>query len=331
MKHLIKTFVILTVIIALLPALPLLFSHKAQEILPAPVADEQSSAVYEGGELLVFDKAKGEVIALSEREYTLGALLCEMPASYEIEALKAQAVACHTYALHVKALREKTPDESLKGAYFSVDSSALSGYMDEAAARGYFGESFEEYYTKAQRAVDETLRELLYYDNAPIAACYHAISPGRTENSEVVFSSVTPYLTSVDSSWDKKAEGYESVVRFTPTELSELISTGCNDFVSSGDPSAWLGTSERTDAGTVTSFSLCSREFRGTELREYLGLRSAAFECSYLDGMFVFTVHGYGHGVGMSQNGANELAKTGADYRSILSHYYTGAALTSVA
>ena len=332
MKQKILLFLVFTALIALAPAVSLLGGASADKAEPvsAAASPEASAAepVRAGEELILLDAASGELIHLNERDYAVGAVMCEMPASYESEALAAQALASRSYALYVKALREKEPLPELNGAHFSVNTATLEGYMAPEQARGLWGARYDEYFAKVCAAVDATMGEALTYKGAPTAACYHAISPGATENSENVFSSALPYLVSVDSSWDKAAPDYETTATFTPAALEDLLRLGEGTFAAAGEPSGWLGASRSTASGTVLSLEICSREFTGVKLREYLSLRSAAFEVEYLNDEFVFTVRGYGHGVGMSQFGANELAKSGKTHAEILAHYYHGASVT---
>ncbi|MDO4565819.1 MAG: SpoIID/LytB domain-containing protein [Oscillospiraceae bacterium] len=328
MKHKLLLFLAFILLIALAPAVSLIGGAVPAPESPAGEAQpamSEAPVVHEGETLLVLDEATGEVLTLSEREYALGALMCEMPALYETEALKAQALACRSYALYVKALREASPLPELNGAYFTVNTDSLTGYMEPGQAKGLWGAQYEAYLAKMQAAVDETMSERLLYEGAPIAACYHAISGGYTEASENIFASPLPYLVSVESAWDREAEGWKSRAVFTPATLEDLIRQKDAAFTVSGEPSGWLGGSRKSQAGTVLSITICAREFTGAELREMLSLRSAIFDVEYINYEFMFTVYGYGHGAGMSQYGANAMAKQGASHEQILEYYYTGA------
>jgi stage II sporulation protein D len=339
MKRKLGPLILFALLIALVPALALLAGSETPQTGTAPPSqtaqpepgDEPSAGVlYEGGTLTVFDEATGQPLTLSEREYLLGAVMCEMPALYEPEALKAQVVACHTYALCVQSMRQSDPDPALMGAAFAVNSETLTGYMTKERAQQIYGARFEEYYTKMEQAVDAVLRDILTYNGEPISACYHAISPGRTEASENIFVTALPYLVSVDSSYDKTAEGYLSTATFTPGELEDVLRLYDKEFTRVGETAQWLGDAQVSEAGTVLSQRICGRDYAGTTLREIFGLRSPAFELRYDGEQFVFEVKGYGHGVGMSQNGANGLAKEGKTYVEILAHYYPGAVLTQL-
>ncbi len=336
MKQVISLIVIFALFIALTPIIALLAPDKsvgggladpAPSATVDPVQTAPATEKYEGGSLVLLDEATGQTLTVTERDYVIGAVLCEMPALYEIEALKAQAVAAHTYALFVKQLRETSPLIELQGASFTVNTATFTGYMSKAQAKSHFGNDFDAYYTKIEQAVDAVMTETLQYDGRLISACYHAISPGRTENSENVFASSAPYLTGVDSSWDTTAEKYETTVDLTASELNDLLRIGKKGFETSGDPATWLGDRQATEAGTVTLQNICGVSFTGVELRTMLALRSAAFDISYANNTFTFKVRGYGHGVGLSQYGANCMAKEGKTYAEILAHYYQGAVL----
>ena len=332
MKQKIGPMVLFALLIAFTPALALLSGRG-----PALENTENNNYAvppegrYEGGEIIVFDEAAGQTLTLTEREYVLGALVCEMPALYEPEALKAQAVAIHTYALNVVQSSEASPDPELEGAAFKVNTALYLGYTTAQNAEKIYGGSFGEYYTKMENAVDAVMGEMLTYNGEPISACYHAISPGRTEASENVFVSALPYLVSVDSSFDATAEDFLSQKNLTANELEDVLRAHDAGFSPAGEPAAWAGAASTTEAGTVLTQSICGREYAGTKLRELFGLRSAAFTLTYSDGEFVFSVKGYGHGVGLSQYGANYLAKEGKTYSEILAHYYPGAVLTAAA
>ncbi len=339
MKQLLGLVLIFALFILLTPAIALISPDRSAAggtpgdlFQTAENQDGSADAPADQGEMLVvLNEADGQLLQLTMREYLIGAVTCEMPALYEPEALKAQAVAAHTYALYVQQMREASPLPELMGASFTVDTSSYTGYMTREQAELHFGADFDTYYTKIEQAVDAVLQETLQYDGQLISACYHAISPGRTENSENVFSSALPYLVSVDSEWDKTSPDYETTAVFTPSELDDLLRLGRSDFAASGDAASWLGDYAVTEAGTVTRMTICGTDFTGTELRSLLGLRSAAFTAAYADGEFTFTVHGYGHGVGMSQYGANCLAQQGKSYAEILAHYYPGTELVSSA
>ena len=255
----------------------------------------------------------GKVSEFSREDYIFGVVAAEMPALYHEEALKAQAVAAYTFACSKKA-QNKDLDYDITSDY-TIDQS----FITEAAAREKWGDKADEYIEKIKKAVNDTKGEMIYYDGAPITAFYHAISGGKTEDCKNVWGSERPYLKSVVSEGDKLAKNYQSEAVFTTEELKEKLA---KEIKLSGEPEAYFGKVTRTDAGTVTSITVCSKELSGFTIQSLLSLRSANFEVKVADGKFTFTVYGAGHGVGMSQNGANYMAKQGSDYKEILTHYY---------
>ena len=316
-------YAVYVLLIALLPAIALLFAPESGA--DAPQTGDTGTEASDTETVTVYDTGADKTFALSMREYLIGALACEMPASYEQEALRAQAVALHSYALYMQ--RTKTGD----GADFEVNGSLCRGYIDSAGRSALYGAAAAEYEAKLETAAVAALPYILTYDGEPIAACFFAISSGRTETAADVFGKALPYLISVDSQWDTAAEGYRETASFTSSELTDLLHAARKDFSVSGEPDGWVGEIVRSDSGAALRVTVCGSVFTGAELRTALSLRSANFTCEYADGSFTFTTLGYGHGVGMSQYGANCMAKEGSTFDAILAHYYSGATLAKVA
>lgn len=281
--------------------------------------------------VLLFHSVSGEVEELSMEEYVTGAVLAEMPASFHEEALKAQAVACRTYAARQKLRETLSPTDELCGAHLSDDSSKHQAYFSEKQARAFYGDSYEEYYGKVSGAVKEVSGEVLVYEGEPIIAAFHSMSGGRTENSAAVWGGQLDYLVAVDSTSDMKCTDFRSEKTYTAKELSARITSRYPEAELKGDKSGWVTVIDRTASGTVTSVIVGNKAMSGTELREILNLRSACFDVSYNEeNGFVFVTRGYGHGVGMSQYGANAMAENGSSYAEILGHYYRGTELIRV-
>ncbi len=264
------------------------------------------------------------VVELEEREFLIRTLAYEMPPTYHTEALKAQAVAAYTYHARRRALQRETPDPTLKGADFAVTDVTFPGNYSSEALRRRWGDSYDLHYNKLCAAVDAVLGKTVCYDGALIDACYFAISSGTTEDAATLWGSEVPYLRSVASPGDTLSPQYETKVSFTPAQLAETLSNPEGLTVDqTADPAGWLGEASRSAAGTVTALPVQGTPVTGTRLRELLELRSACFTVAYGDGQFTFTVRGYGHGVGMSQYGADYLARQGYTYEEILKYYYT--------
>ena len=325
-------FLMLTV---LMPALALLPAKSGEAPAPQssfPAADEPAQEILPQQEaeqtVTVWDEATGSPVTLGMRQYLISALLCEMPLTFHDEALKAQVVAAHSYALYCTALRRAQPMDELQGAAFSVNSAACEGLMSEQQAKARFGSSYYLSVEKAAAIVDSVLPLLLTYEGEPIAAAYHAISAGRTEQSGNVWSTALPYLVSVDSDADRLAEGYESSVSVSLTEFCSALHALNAAFSPQGDPATWIQDLQRSEAGYVLQLSVCGVPFTGTQLRQAFSLRSSCFSLQLTDEQAVFTVYGYGHGVGMSQTGADAMARAGSSFSEILAHYYPGTQLT---
>ena len=258
----------------------------------------------------------GKVEKIGRTEYLFGTVASEMGADCPAEALKAQAVACYTYALYRK-------NENSDKDYDLTDSPDTDQkYQSRAALMQKWGDNAEKYAAAVDSAVSQTLGYVITdADGAPILAAYHAVSSGRTESAQVVWGQDYDYLQPVESIGDLLSPDYLSVRKFTEAELAEKLS---EKVALTGDASAWIGGGDYSDSGTVISYTFGGTKIDGSYIRDALGLRSAAFDVSYKDGEFVFNVKGWGHGVGMSQYGARYLASTGSTFVEILSHYYTG-------
>lgn len=265
-----------------------------------------------------------KTLTLSLRDYIIGVVAAEMPAAYEKEALKAQAAASITLARRKMQTADLTdlPD----GAVISTDSKKDQGYMSVERMRERWGEEFDTYYEKIASAVDEVYAYQIVYDGEPIIAAFHAISTGVTECAENVWEEKKDYLVSVESEGDILSSTYESTLSLSGEKLEEYLSEATG-FKSKGKESEWIGECGYTEAGTLVSVKICDETFTGAQLREILSLRSAAMEIEYTDGEFVFTVRGYGHGVGLSQYGADYYARQGYSWQEIIEHYYPGTQL----
>lgn len=282
--------------------------------LPASTADAEV--------FLVENQSTGQTEQLSRREYLLGAVAAEMPVSWPDEALKAQAVAAHSYALYC---RDHTSSEN--GAWLSIDPARRQGCLTDSVLRSYWGVDYEANYARLSALVDEVETLVLYYADAPAATSYFAISNGRTEASENVWGAALPYLVSVDSGVDAAADGYTYTLTLSPAQLAQSLSEGLGLSADLSAPEQWFGAPTYTPAGYVASLSVCGQNVTGAALRRALGLRSACFSIAYADGGFAITTKGYGHGVGMSQWGAKLLAEQGQSFTEILAHYFPGTEL----
>ena len=257
--------------------------------------------------------------------YVCGVVAAEMPAAYHLEALKAQAVAARTRAVR-QQLDGGCPRHP--GADVCGSSACCQGYVGEAACREKWGGEFELYRKRVMQAVLETRDELLRYDGEPVTILYHAMSGGRTEDAQAVFSQSLPYLVSVDSAGEENARGFYTDAVFSYEEAARLLNEhfrGLN--LTAQRLRQTFSVAAYTDSGRVKSVAAGEQTLDAAEVRRALSLRSTLFSISMDETGITFHQRGYGHGVGMSQVGANSMAADGADYRAILAHYYPGTEL----
>ena len=254
---------------------------------------------------------------MDREAYLVGAVAAEMPASYALEALKAQAVAARTRAVAGTCA-------SHPGADICTDSGCCQGYLDEAAQEARWGGETAYWRARIVQAVEETRGVIMTWEGRPIEVLYHAVSGGQTEDVELVYSQALPYLRSVPSPGEETASGYESVQTFSHGELVALFPE------QAVEGRVALEVLERSDSGRVLWLSVGGRAMEGRTLRSVLGLKSTNFQIVDNGDTVTFLQRGYGHGVGMSQAGANAMAQAGARWDEILLHYYTGVALTAL-
>ena len=258
--------------------------------------------------------------------YLVGVLRAEMPASFEGEALKAQAVAARTYTLYHM---ENT--SSHENADICTDHTCCQAWLDEETARANWGADADAYEEKVESAVTETDGEVILYDGEPILAVFHSASAGLTRAAGEVWLNDLPYLQAVTSPEDTAAiPNYYSRVEFTKDEFRTKFLSAHPEADLSGGAESWLNGAVTDSAGSVATVNIGGVTVKGTEVRSIFGLRSACFTWETGAQGVTFFVTGDGHGVGLSQYGANAMAAQGADYREILTHYYSGVEIAAV-
>ncbi len=338
MKSYVCAALIFAALLVTVPAAPLL----ASEIKGSKINTSETSSTAENvkktektiekkstkekkdnGTYIVLDITTGKTEEVSAYDYVVGAVCAEMPATFEKEALKAQAVAAHTYAERQKAKALASPDSELCGAYFSNDSTKYQAYFTENQAKQYYGDNYDKYIKKIKDAVSEVEDEIIVYNDEPIIAAFHSMSAGKTESAENVWGSDVKYLVPVDSEADASAPKYLEEYEFTDDEMRRKLENSFKGITLDDDPEKWFSDVDKSDSDTVLSITVGDKTLSGQEVRAALSLRSAAFEISY-EKKFKVTTKGYGHAVGMSQYGANAMAAEGKDYKEILEHYYPG-------
>ena len=320
MKRLLALSLVITIISVGLPFLMLDEFERAQaEEINKPKAEKLSSDDTYKVRVLCGD----EVIRISAYDYLVGVVAAEVPASFESEALKAQAVAARTYLQ-----RDLSGTSKHENADICSSPDCCQAYMSEDALKEKWGKNYDKYIEIIKDAVSETDGEYLSYDGEPIMAAFHSSSAGKTEDSDAIWGDY-PYLVSVSSpEGEDDVPNYISTLSLRDIDFRDTVLYLKPEADMTGDAGDWVSDTKRDLSGRVESMTIGGVEFSGRELRELFSLRSTAFELEHEDGEFIFTVTGYGHGVGMSQYGANVMAKGGADYKEILEHYYPGATLT---
>ncbi|MGE5592627.1 MAG: stage II sporulation protein D [Betaproteobacteria bacterium] len=299
-----------------------------------------------GPSINVFMISTGQMVEMPLDEYVKGVVAAEMPASFGTEALKAQAVAARTFA--VKRMKQFGGPgcTAHPGADVCTDSQHCQAWVSDDELRKRLG--YLEYYAYARKiasAVESTSGKIVTYQGKPIEAYYHAASGGSTENSEDVWQTAVPYLRAVSTEFEAREPSFQERVEFTIDELEKKLGVkltqkkvrtykvaGKDVQVVAGDrmdrPIEVLSASP---AGRVKDIRIGDKIFSGFSLREALGLRSTKLTYQVIGDKVSFTTTGYGHGVGMSQYGAQAMAQAGKTYVDILKHYYTGTEVTTFA
>jgi len=314
MKRNCKQILFAVVLGLILPSLTLRLGslmRKQESTLPSQA---QTEGIVNNIQIPVLED-DGTVVLMELDTYLVGVVLAEMPASFEPEALKAQAVVARTYALkrYEEGLRHPQGavciDHTCCQAYISV-----ADYLD--------GRGYQQDVDKITHAVTETSGQVLTYQGKLAEATYFSCSGGRTEDAAVVWGSDIPYLQAVDSPGEEGASSYTDTVYFSPAEFAAAL-----DRKLTGSAKSWFGSVTRSEGGGVATMLIAGQRYTGVQLRKLLGLNSTAFTVVIEEDRIAVTTKGKGHRVGMSQYGADAMAVTGSTYAQILAHYYPGTAI----
>ena len=333
-----KRTILLSVCAVLLAfALPLLLSATplgraagapAAPETPEPAqspAEPERSPVLDASLTLTVHTGEGDA-EMTMAEYLPMAVAGEMPASFAPEALKAQAVALRTYALYYRG----HPKDAHPDADVCTSPGCCAAFADEETLRLRWGADYDRYMAAVTAAVADTDGQYLVYGSEPIRAVFHSSSFRRTEDGGSV-GAEEPYLVSVDTPETAvTVRSLNSTVEVAPSDFQATVLASYPDATfTGGDPAAWIGAVSLNAAGRVAAVEIGGVSVSGLTLRQMFSLRSTDFTLAWDGeaGAFVFRVSGYGHGVGMSQYGANLMAGAGADYAEILAHYYPGTQL----
>jgi len=295
--------------------------EQLQATLPSqPAAQEPEHEGQDSRQTLSVLWEDGTVRVLSMSDYLWGVVAAEMPASFEMEALKAQAVAARTYC----TAEETTFRAAHPLARVCTDNTCCQAFVTREEAMQGWGEQAQLYAKRIEQAVEQTDGLGVCYQGQAIQALYFSSAPGQTTDAQNVWSKAVPYLVSVASPEGEEVPDYRTELTLSAAEVKELILDRYPGAKLSGKPGGWFADFVRDSAGTVVTVKVGGMPLKGGEVRKLLGLRSACFNLSVAGDQMTFQTTGYGHGVGMSQYGANAMAREGKDFREILTWYYTG-------
>lgn len=279
-----------------------------------PQEQEKETTLPARENMISVQQEDGQVEQMKLQEYLVRVVLAEMPTSFPEEALKAQAVVARTYGF-----RRQESGKHPQGAV-CTQASCCQGYREEAVFLELGGS--EEALEKVRRAVEQTRGQVLTYEGDLIDATYFSCSGGATEAAVAVWGTDVPYLQSVESPGEEAAAFYTEEMVFSAGDFAV-----CVGFENEGDPETWFSDITYTEGGGVDKITILGQEYKGTRLRQLLGLRSTCFQIEADGNRIYITTRGYGHRVGMSQYGAKAMAEAGNGYEEILAHYYVGTKL----
>ncbi|WP_164217695.1 stage II sporulation protein D [Virgibacillus sp. YIM 98842] len=266
----------------------------------------------------VMRHAYDEVENVDLEEYVVRVVASEMPAEFETEALKAQALAARTYIVNHKLYTDETDE------YDVTDTVMHQVYKDDYELQKQWGSDYDWKINKIKEAVNDTQGEILTYNDAPITPAFFSTSNGYTENSEDYWEDELPYLRSVESRWDEDSPKFRDQKTFSMEQVEEALE------IELPNNESFDIEVTRTDSERVDQLVLNGNELSGREVREKLELQSSDFSIKQRDNHLIFTTKGYGHGIGMSQYGANGMAEEGNSYQDIVKYYYKDVEVSTV-
>ncbi len=276
--------------------------------------------------ICVYRKSLGTTETVPFEDYVKGVVSAEMPSSFPLEALKAQAVAARTYSLSKYLHAQKSGNPSAHSSAPVCDTVHCQVYYTKSQLAASRGASFmKKDWKKICAAVDSTKGQLLYYKGKLVEqALFHSSSGGKTENCEDVFSASVPYLVSVESPYESEATHQKETLTLSVSELTEKMKAAFPEIAFGTVTASDIRVLSRSKGSRVEIMQMGKGTVTGVQVRSALGLYSANFSIDIQGDTITFTTKGSGHGVGMSQYGASGMAKKGYDYKKILSHYYRG-------
>ena len=254
-------------------------------------------------------RTNGSIDTVPFESYIIGVLAGEMPANFELEALKAQALAARSYVL-------KKMEQNKNNDYDIVDTVMNQVYLDESQMKAKWKDQYEEKLQKITKAVNDTQGEYIAYNGEVIQAFFFSTSSGKTENSEEVFQESLPYLRSVDSTWDSDVSPvFNEIYKFTLEEFYQKLNLPYEEKLQ-------INIVDTTSTGRIKNIEINRQKFKASDLTKLLNLRSTYFNIEQNGNIITIQTKGYGHGVGMSQYGAQAMALKGYNYQEIIKYYY---------
>ncbi|WP_062238353.1 stage II sporulation protein D [Fictibacillus sp. FJAT-27399] len=316
----VSVFVVVTVLLPALLVLP--YSSKSSFLLETKPKEIKRAAIPSLASTLavpVYRTAEKKVEKVALEEYVKGVVASEMPADFKLEALKAQALTARTY---IARLLDSAQGGNLPGGAAVTDSILHQVYKSDDELKKLWGDEYPEKMKKITKAVAETKGKILTYDGKPIFASFFSTSNGYTENSEDYWGTKYPYLKSVKSPWDQNTPKFVQKQEISLLDVERRLGVVIQK---DGE----VGTVTKKTAGNrIARMTIDGKSFKGKEIREKLGLRSADFTLTKKKQEVIAVTKGFGHGVGMSQYGANGMAKAGKNYKQIVKYYYKGVAIS---
>lgn len=298
--------------IVLIFALPLLVLRGCHREAPQVKKFEELESM----KIAVFNTQKNELQEMSLEEYILGVVAGEMPSEFNIEALKAQALAARTYTLMRTRAFGGAGCSKHPGADVCTDPAHCQAFRAP--------ESIKVNFDKYKEAVVKTKGEIIVYNDALIDAVFHSASGGKTENSEDIWSAKVPYLRSVISQYEEETKLISKKEVKTKEFIEAMKKLDDGVKLSSKNIKNQVKILDRSEGGRITKIEVGGRVMSGSDIRGALGLKSSNFNISYHGDAMLFTVTGNGHGIGLSQYGADGMGKKGYSYADIVKHYYQG-------
>lgn len=324
MKKILVFALLIFLIMLIIPTLSLNIIEKNNTKSSEPDLDESTYTI------TVYDVNKKKTFSIEMEEYLKGVIAAEMPAAFEIEALKAQAVTARTYLLHhLKKYENGHPDHPKSAICTGIHCQVW--HSAETLKSIHPSDWFEKYWGKIEQAVSSTKGEVLVYDDKIIEPLFHSTSGGKTENSEDVFSSAVPYLRSVASPLETRAPKLHGSVKISIDDfITKLKKTYGKLNLTANNLKDKIKLIDISEGGKVKTVKIDTIEVSGRDIRTLFNLNSTNFKFIQSGSKIEILTTGYGHGVGMSQWGANGMAENGNNYIEILKHYYTGVKIKNI-